>query len=127
LSNLETRWVVLGPALEAAEVQVTPTVFEDLHRHFEGFRGRVLVSMYSFESDWPTWECHPHGDEVVVLLEGSAEMVLEKAGAHESVRLAKAGDYVVVPKGTWHTARISASARMLFVTPGEGTQNRAAP
>ena len=119
--------MVLGPALDAAQVEVTPTVFEDLHRHFEGFRGRVLVSMYTFEKDWPTWECHPHGDEVVVLMEGRAEMVLEQPGGQRSVRLAKAGDFVVVPRGTWHTARIAAPARMLFVTPGEGTQNRATP
>jgi len=115
---------VLGPALEAAQVEVTPTVFEDLHRNFEGFRGRLLVSMFSFESDWPTWERHPAGDEVVVLLDGGADVVLDKPAGHETVRLVKPGDYVVVPKGTWHTARIGKPTRMLFVTPGEGTQNR---
>ena len=28
---------------------------------------------------------------------------------------------------TWHTARIHAPATMLFVTPGEGTENRGTP
>ena len=115
---------MLGPALQAAEVEVTPNVYEELHRNFEGFRGRLLVSMFSFESDWPTWERHPAGDEVVVLLYGGADMVLDKPAGRKTVRLAKPGDYVVVPKGTWHTARIDMPTRMLFVTPGEGTQNR---
>jgi hypothetical protein len=38
--------------------------------------------------------------------------------------LRDAGSYVVVPKGVWHTARTSVATRMLFVTPGEGTENR---
>jgi hypothetical protein len=31
---------------------------------------------------------------------------------------------VIVPKGTWHTARIEHKAKMIFITPGEGTRNR---
>jgi hypothetical protein len=31
---------------------------------------------------------------------------------------------VVVPKATWHTAKISTPTALLFVTPGEATQNR---
>ena len=36
------------------------------------------------------------------------------------------GDYVIVPRGTRHTARIRKPARMLFITPGEGTETRGA-
>ena len=31
---------------------------------------------------------------------------------------------VVVPKGVWHTAKVLAPSRMLFVTMGAGTQHR---
>jgi hypothetical protein len=34
---------------------------------------------------------------------------------------------VVVPRNTWHTARVSGTTRMLFITPGEGTEIRADP
>jgi mannose-6-phosphate isomerase-like protein (cupin superfamily) len=122
LSGLADRWVVLGPDLSAAEVAVTPTVYEELDR---GFRHRLLVAMHRFDADWATWEVHPHGDEVVVLMSGAAEMVFDRGGKHESVQLSAPGDYVVVPRGTWHTARVSVPTAMLFVTPGEGTENRA--
>jgi len=46
-------------------------------------------------------------------------------GGKRVARLAKPGDYVVVPRGTWHTAHVSVPTRMLFVTPGEGTENKA--
>lgn len=31
----------------------------------DGFEGR-LVSMYTFDGDWDSWEVHPHGAEVVL-------------------------------------------------------------
>jgi mannose-6-phosphate isomerase-like protein (cupin superfamily) len=123
MAELGSTFVVLGPDQSATPVAVTPSIYEELDRRFDGFRGHTLVSTYAFERDWPTWERHPAGDEVVVLLSGAAEFVLDREGRHESLMLRNAGEFVVVPKGTWHTARISTPTTMLFVTPGEGTEN----
>lgn len=38
-----------------------------------------------------------------------------------------ASTFVVVPRGTWHTAKVHAATTMLFITPGEGTENRESP
>ena len=40
--------------------------------------------------------------------------------------LPEPGAYVLVPRGTWHTAKTSTRCRMLFVTAGEGTEHRPA-
>lgn len=125
MANLLDTYVVLGPDLSAVRVGVTPKIFEELDRNFEGFRGRVLVARFDFETDWPTWEIHPQGDEIVVLISGSAEMVLDRGGKHEATTLSQPGSFIIVPKATWHTARISTPTSMLFITPGEGTENRA--
>jgi oxalate decarboxylase/phosphoglucose isomerase-like protein (cupin superfamily) len=124
MPNIFDTFVVLGPDQSAVPVDVTPTVYQELDRRFDAFKRHLLVSSYRFEGDWPTWEIHPHGDEIVVLLSGAAEFVLDEAGGHRRVRLATAGQYVIVPKATWHTAKIAQPATLLFVTPGEGTQNR---
>jgi mannose-6-phosphate isomerase-like protein (cupin superfamily) len=124
MPDLATTFVVLQPDQSATLVKVSPDVYEELDRRFDGFRGRTLVSSYSFDSDWPTWEMHPAGDEIVCLLSGDVEMVLQRAGSEEITRLREPGSYVVVPQGTWHTARVRVPTTMLFVTPGEGTQNR---
>ena len=123
--ELSSTFVVLGPDLAAVPVAVTPTVYEQLDRDFDGFKGRVLVARYAFDSDWPTWEIHPHGDEIVVLMAGRAEMILDESAGRRCVVLEKPGEFVIVPKATWHTARIAEPTSMLFVTPGEGTENRA--
>ena len=96
---------MLQPDQRAELVDVTPTVFEELDRPFER---------------------HPAGDELVCLLSGGTTVVLDHGGREESVELTRAGEYVVIPKGTWHIARTSQPTRLLFVTPGEGTEHRPA-
>jgi mannose-6-phosphate isomerase-like protein (cupin superfamily) len=122
---LASDFVVLSPDLAATPVAVTPTLFADLDRTFDGFKNYLLVSTFAFDTDWPTWEIHPAGDELVLLLSGEATLVLETARGEEVVTLHEPGTYVVVRKGTWHTARTSTPTRMMFITPGEGTENRA--
>lgn len=125
--TLENTFVVLDPRLNATTVAVSDTVYAELDERFAGFKGHVLISSYSFQDNWPTWEVHPHGDELVCLVSGDAELVMRKNGADESVRLSTPGAFVVVPGNTWHTARIHLPATMIFITPGEGTENRELP
>jgi mannose-6-phosphate isomerase-like protein (cupin superfamily) len=122
--DLSTTFVVLKPDQSTELVAFTPTVFQELDRRFGGFKGHVLVSTFRFDSDWPSWERHPAGDELVCLLSGEVTMVLEREGNEEKAELRKPGEFVLVPKGTWHTARTRVPTTMLFVTPGEGTENK---
>ena len=68
-----------------------------------------------------------HGDEFVCLLSGDAEMILAMRGGDETVRLNSPGQFVIVPRGVWHTAKVHAATRMLFVTPGQETENLEQP
>lgn len=125
--SISNTFAVMTPDQSVRPVNVTPDLYEKLDTDFAGFAGHALVSEHTFETDWPTWERHPAGDEIVVLLSGRATMVFRGASGDEAVTLAAAGSYVIVPRGTWHTARVPERARMLFVTPGEGTENRVDP
>lgn len=122
---LGSTYVHLKDDLSASLVPVTDSFWPELvsGQRPELFRGR-LVTQFDFSSDWPTWEMHPAGDELVVLLHGSVELLLEVNGEQRSRRLTKPGEFVLVPPNTWHTARVTEPCSMLFVTPGEGTQNR---
>jgi len=124
--NLSETFAVLAPSLAITPVLVTPTIYQEIDERFGGFKGHVLVAMHEFRERWPSWEVHPKGDELVVLLSGEAQMVLDEKGGKRVAHLAKPGDYVIVPRGTWHTALICVETRMLFVTPGEGTENKTA-
>jgi mannose-6-phosphate isomerase-like protein (cupin superfamily) len=122
--DLASTFVVIDPDHSATPVAVTPTIFEELDRRFDQFKGRILVSSFSFDHDWSTWEMHPAGDEIVCLLSGDVTMVLDRNGVEDRIHLRSPGCCAIVPKGVWHTARTSVATQMLFVTPGQGTDNR---
>lgn len=122
--NLTDHFVVLTPTLGAEPVEVTDTLYQDLDARYDNFSGASLVSFHSFAADWSVWEMHPSGDEVVCLVNGDADLVLATPEGETSCRLSEPGDYVVVPRGTWHTARVRVPTSMWFITPGEGTENR---
>jgi oxalate decarboxylase/phosphoglucose isomerase-like protein (cupin superfamily) len=68
---------------------------------------------------------HPNGDEVVCLLSGQVTFILDHKAGNLEIDMNESGDLVIVPKGTWHTAKVRVPSKMLFITAGEGTQHRA--
>jgi len=88
----------------------------------DGDEGR-LVCVTAQEATWDSWERHPAGDEVVVLLSGRVDVVQEVDGTERVVEL-RAGEAMVNPRNVWHTARVHEPGRALFITPGAGTEHR---
>ena len=82
-----------------------------------------LVSTFESAADWPVWEMHPQGDEMIIQIEGELVLILDRADCEERIHL-RAGDFAVVPQGMWHTAEVPSAGRAIYITPGEGTQNR---
>jgi mannose-6-phosphate isomerase-like protein (cupin superfamily) len=85
-------------------------------------KGRLL-SVLSMSADWTNWEMHPAGDEILYMLEGKATFVLDLPSGLTEVGLGT-GRLLLIPKGVWHTARLTAPARLLTITAGSGTQHR---
>jgi len=74
-------------------------------------------------ADWPHWERHPAGDEILVLLSGELEIVVD-TGAGEQRAVLKAGETFVVPRGLWHRGIVRQPGELMFITPGAGTEHR---
>lgn len=93
-------------------------------RHGEDGREGRLVSQYRFTEDWPSWEMHPHGSELVICTAGAMVLTQEwPDGRRETVAL-EAGDYAINPPGVWHIADVFEPATAIFITAGEGTEHR---
>ena len=56
-----------------------------------------------------------------------ATLMLRESAGDRRVELREPGDFVIVPRATWHSARVATPTTMLFATPGEGTENRERP
>ena len=121
---LPKSFAVLKPDQSVETVAVGPALYQELDRDFSGFKSHALVSVHEFSADWPSWERHPAGDEIVILLSGNASLILRCGEGEQRIELADSLEFVVVPRNTWHTAKIPDWAQMLFITPGEGTENQ---
>ena len=82
-----------------------------------------LVATFCAHADWTTWEIHPAGEELVVLLSGCVDMLIDRGGTIETVRLDAPGRYAIIPRDSWHTANVHEPTRMLFIPPGAGTRH----
>lgn len=116
--------VILDRNGTADVMPVNDDFWPELDRRHGDFAGKLLISSYAFEGNWPTWEIHPHGDELVQLVSGEARFLLEEKAGVREVLLREPGSFMIVPRNTWHTAHIAVPTRMLFITPGQDTRNR---
>jgi hypothetical protein len=88
------------------------------------FHNEYLVTQSRFSQSWTGWEKHPLGDEFVCLLSGHVTLIQERDGSPVRIELARAGEFAINPRGTWHTADVHADSLLLFITAGEGTETR---
>jgi len=88
----------------------------------DGEEGR-LVFLGTNQASWTSWERHPVGEELVVLISGRMTLVQEIDGQEHRVEM-HAGQAAINPKNVWHTADVHEPGQVLFITPGLGTDHR---
>jgi mannose-6-phosphate isomerase-like protein (cupin superfamily) len=79
-----------------------------------------LSQLYKSETDWPMWECHPAGDEVVIVVSGRAEFIQRIDGVERRVVVGP-GEAIINPPGVAHTANVLEPFLALYITPCPGT------
>jgi len=89
-------------------------------RRLDGY----LITVSDIRSDIPHWEMHPNGEEILYLLSGELDILIEQEGREQRVPLRPDKPGVVVPAGAWHRAVVVEPGRMMFITWGEGTEHR---
>lgn len=87
-----------------------------------GDEGRLVMS-WRTETDWATWECHPGGDEIVILTSGKAEFI-QDFDTIEKRTIVSAGQAIINPKGIPHTANVIEPFTAIYITPCPGTTHR---
>jgi len=87
-----------------------------------GAPGR-LIMIETTATDWPAWECHTDGDEIVIVLEGKGEFIQEIDGEKHRTSVSP-GVAIINPKDVWHTADVSEPLRAIYITPCPGTKHR---
>jgi mannose-6-phosphate isomerase-like protein (cupin superfamily) len=121
--DLATTFVRLGARGAAEPVPVTPSFWRgDARRR----RDRVLGAVdFRTPGDLHSslQERHTASDEVLFLVAGAVDLLLEQDGAERAVRL-EAGRAAIVPRGVWHRLVVREPGRLLFLNDRAGTEGR---
>jgi sulfate adenylyltransferase large subunit len=120
--DLTKSYVHLHEGPRATLLSVGDDFWEKIGQRVELERGR-LVAAFKYDGSWSTWEMHPEGDEVVMLLSGSVDLTLELPEGKRVVEL-RGRSTIIIPRGVWHTADVHEPSEALHITWGAGTQNR---
>jgi mannose-6-phosphate isomerase-like protein (cupin superfamily) len=120
--KLDSTYIHLRPDESAISMEGGDKFWADIDERRDLNQGRFMgVVMQS--TDWDHWERHPAGDEILVLLSGEMDLLLEQAGKVERTTM-RTGQTFIVPKGVWHHGVVKKPGRLMFITPGAGTEVR---
>ena len=115
----------LGPTASTVVREFSWDQIGEYGTHFaaDGAQGRLVTVGRQAES-WTSWERHPAGEELVLLISGRVDLIQDLDGKEHRIEM-QAGDAVLNPPGVWHTSDVHEPGDALFITPGEGTEHRA--
>jgi quercetin dioxygenase-like cupin family protein len=120
--SLDSTYIHLRPDDSALAMEGGAKFWAGVEGRHDLDHGRLMGSTGQ-NADWNHWERHPAGDEILVLLSGELELVLDTERGEERASL-KAGQTFIVPKGVWHRGIVKKPGQLMFLTPGSGTEHR---
>ena len=122
--DLSTTFVHLANGGRAEPIEVTASFWG------ESGTGRLydrLVGSSDFNSSADlhssVQEMHPEADEVLFLVSGAIDLVLQEANGERTVPL-EAGEATIVPRGVWHRLVMRHRGRLLFINSRAGMKSR---
>lgn len=96
-----------------------PKILADLAVDGAAMLGVIRIKSAGREN---LWERHPQGDEVLIMIEGRATMIMRENGGDKAYVLGP-GDVLFIPKGVAHSAEFhTEEVQVLFLTPRHGTE-----
>jgi hypothetical protein len=125
--DLATTYVHLGLGATAVELpgfSWNPQSVMGYLKRFASDRaeGR-LVGIVPAKHSWSRWERHLEGEELVLQLTGSSDVVQDLDGEYRTIHLTP-GQAMINPRGVWHTSDVHEPGQTLFIAAGRRTEYR---
>ena len=120
--DLEKTYLFIDAQGGLVAEEVGPAFWADIGSNL--LAGGTMISASEGGGDWPHWEMHPEGAEVLVILEGAPHFWLDHPDGRLERMASQPGTTIVVPPGAWHRAEADAAYKILFITYGPGTAHR---
>ena len=120
--SLHGTYIHLRPDESARAMEGGPAFWAGIADRHDLDQGRLMGSTDQ-SADWDHWERHPAGEEILTLLSGELEIVLDTDKGEQRAVL-EPGQTFIVPKGIWHRGIVKKPGQLMFITPGAGTEHR---
>jgi mannose-6-phosphate isomerase-like protein (cupin superfamily) len=120
--SLADTYVHLKPDQAATTMDGGASFWAGIGQRTDLDTGR-LMGKTGQSRDWDHWERHPAGEEILTLLSGELELVLDMPGGEQRATV-RAGETFVVPRGVWHRGIVHQPGELMFITPGAGTEHK---
>ena len=123
--DLTDTFIHLGTGPDVATIDVDETFWATIGDRTELHTGRLVMAS-EMSDDWDTWEMHPEGDELIMVVRGAVRVHVDHPGGPpiETPVVVAAPHLVSMPAGAWHTMDVVEPARVVTVTWGSGTRHR---
>jgi mannose-6-phosphate isomerase-like protein (cupin superfamily) len=86
--------------------------------------GDTMVSLGTGQGQSTRWEMHPSGEEILVILEGTPQVLFEHPDGRLEALAPAPGEAVIVPRGAWHRTVGPPGWKILYITYGAGTVHK---
>ena len=98
-----------------------------INQHCTPGQPHRLMFIETSSENWGSWECHPEGDEIVVVLEGRGIFYQRPSMDCDAAEIERTpfqgGTTFLNRKGIWHTADVEEPMVALYLTPCPGTEH----
>jgi mannose-6-phosphate isomerase-like protein (cupin superfamily) len=122
--DLANTYIQLHDGPKASPIAVGPDFWPQIANRVDLSAGRLVTMFRQKRGPWNNAEMHPAGDEILFLVSGEIELILESSEGERRIAF-HGGNAVIVPQGVWHSANVIAEGNLLAITRGAGTQHRA--
>ena len=120
--DLSSTFVHIDDAGNATPIKLAPAFWRDT-----SFKYDRLVGTFEFRSDddlhSSMQEMHPEADELLFLVSGAIDVIIDKSGSEQVVSL-EAGQAALVPRDLWHRLVMRRPGKLLFINSRTGMRSR---
>jgi len=117
------QYIEIRPDFSATVIEGGDAFWSCTPEQLDAAHPWLMMIKYEYTRNWPAQEMHPDGDEIITVMEGAIEFILEP-GPDEARIPVRAGATIIIPAGTWHSAAVTAKAVAQHLLMGRGTRHR---
>jgi len=125
--DLSRTFVHLRDGGDAEPVELTPAFWRECSSGQRTYDR--LVGVFEFRSSEDLHssmqEMHPAADELLFLISGAVDVILQESDTERTVSLA-AGQAAIVRRGVWHRLVMRQAGRLLVINSRTGMESREA-